>query len=113
MGVEVRVVEVEGRDSICVFADTTTEGMDGSCEWDEFELVMLWTSEASLALAASPSLSEGFCFSFPLAELALPLGVLLPIALFFTFPNRPPPDVAPLNFQRTSNSPLTRGTLLS
>ena len=42
-----------------VFADTTTEGMDGSCECEcvELELAMLNVSQASMAFAVSVSLS--------------------------------------------------------
>lgn len=35
------VFEVEVGDTTGEFADTMTEGMDGPCEWDELELVML------------------------------------------------------------------------
>jgi hypothetical protein len=39
----VRVFGVELGDTMGEFADTITDGMDGSCEceWDELELVML------------------------------------------------------------------------
>jgi hypothetical protein len=40
-----------------VFAETMTEGIDGSCEWDEFELAILLASEASTAVATSISRS--------------------------------------------------------
>jgi hypothetical protein len=109
-------VETEGGiGDIGVFADTITEGIGGSCEWVELELAMLWASEASIALAASMSVSCGFSFSFPLAKSALPWGavVLQAFPLPFTLPNSPPPEVTPLNFHRTPNSPWTSGTLLS
>lgn len=106
-----RVFEAEPGD-MGVFAETMTEGMVGSFECDELEFESEASTALALTLAVSISLSWGFSFSFPLAELAFPF-VPIALPLPFTFPNRPPPDVTPLNFHRTSNSPLTSGTLLS
>lgn len=50
----VRVSEVGPRD-VGVFEDTMTEGMDSSCEWDEVELAMLWTSASGVGRSTSLS----------------------------------------------------------